>query len=47
MPTLEKAYLVEIGAGENPAEVPPRFPVQFNPTTLRLQIASSSAGGVP
>jgi hypothetical protein len=45
MPELQKAYIVEITSDEKATEIPPRFPVQFNPTTLKLQISSNTASG--
>ena len=41
-----KAKLGEITAGDNPTEVPGTLvDVQFNPTTLRVQISNKTAGG--
>jgi hypothetical protein len=45
MAKLEKAYVVEISCDERADEISPRFPVQFNPTSLKLQISTSMAGG--
>jgi LysM repeat protein len=43
---LAKAQLGEITAGDNPQEVPGTLvDVQFNPTTLRVQISNRTAGG--
>ena len=47
MAELQKAYIVEISADESARELAPRFPVQFNPTSLKLQIASSMDAGSP
>jgi len=40
MPELEKAYIVEIN-DPTPDEISPRFHVQFNPTSLKLQISTT------
>lgn len=46
MTGLTKAYLAELGAGESTEEVGgTQVPVQFNPGSLRVQIANRSAGG--
>lgn len=46
MTELLKARLAEITAGNSPTEVPDTsVDVQFNPTTLRVQIANKTAGG--
>jgi LysM repeat protein len=46
MTALAKARLAEITATDNPTEVPKTsVPVQFNPTSLRVQIANKTAGG--
>lgn len=46
MTALTKARLAEMTAGETPTEVPSSsVQVQFNPTTLRVQIANKTAGG--
>ncbi len=46
MSALTKARLAEITAGDTPTEVGgSSVPVQFNPTTLRVQIANKTAGG--
>ncbi|MBQ0957500.1 hypothetical protein KAK06_00885 [Ideonella sp. 4Y11] len=46
MTGLTKAYLAELGAGESTDEVGgTQVPVQFNPGSLRVQIANRSAGG--
>lgn len=46
MTALLKARLAEITAGDAPAEVPgTSVAVQFNPTSLRVQIANKTAGG--
>src|SRR5215831_7724401 len=47
MSELVKAYIVEIRADETASEVGSRFPVQFNPTSLKLQISSNMAAGTP
>jgi hypothetical protein len=47
MTDLQKASIVEITSDEKAKEIGPRFPVQFNPTTLKLQIATGKAGGTP
>jgi hypothetical protein len=47
MAELAKAFIVEISGDAQPKEQGPRFPVQFNPTTLKLQIAASAAQGTP
>lgn len=46
MTGLTKAYLAELGAGESTEEVGgTQVPVQFNPGSLRVQVANRSAGG--
>ena len=46
MTALLKARLAEITPGDNPTEVPDTsVDVQFNPTSLRVQIANKTAGG--
>lgn len=46
MTALAKARLAEITATDNPTEVPKTSVlVQFNPTSLRVQIANKTAGG--
>lgn len=45
MANLVKAYIVELKSGEKAEEILPRFPVQFNPTSLKLQISTSMAKG--
>jgi LysM repeat protein len=46
MSDLVKAELGEITSGDNPTEVPnTSIRVQFNPTTLRVQISNRTAGG--
>lgn len=46
MTALTKAQLGEITSGDNPTEVPNTLvDVQFNPTTLRVQISNRTAGG--
>lgn len=45
MSALAKAELVEISAGETPRPVGQPDRVQFNPTTLRVQISNRTAGG--
>ena len=46
MSALLKARLAEIGSGERPTEVPSTsVDVQFNPTSLRVQISNRTAGG--
>ena len=46
MSALLKARLAEIGSGERPTEVPnTTVDVQFNPTSLRVQISNRTAGG--
>lgn len=46
MSALTKAQLGEITSGDNPAEVPGTLvDVQFNPTSLRVQISNRTAGG--
>jgi LysM repeat protein len=46
MSALVKARLAEIGSGERPTETPnTSVDVQFNPTTLRVQISNRTAGG--
>lgn len=46
MTALAKARLAEITATDNPTEVKDSsVPVQFNPTSLRVQIANKTAGG--
>ncbi|HEX3131871.1 MAG TPA: hypothetical protein VH394_31325 [Thermoanaerobaculia bacterium] len=43
---LLKAELIELKPGDPPVEVPDSsVPVQFNPTTLRLQISNQAEGG--
>jgi hypothetical protein len=43
---LTKAYLAEMNSAPNPAEVPgTKVDVQFNPTSLRVQISNRTAGG--
>ena len=46
MTGLVKAYLAEISSGNNPTEVGgTKVDVQFNPTSLRMQISNKTAGG--
>ena len=46
MTGLTKAYLAEITSGNSPTEVGgTKVDVQFNPTTLRVQISNRTAGG--
>jgi LysM repeat protein len=45
MSELKKAELVEIGSGNNPQPVGTPDVVQFNPTSLRVQISNRTAGG--
>jgi LysM repeat protein len=46
MSALTKAQLGEITSGDSPTEVPDTLvDVQFNPTTLRVQISNRTAGG--
>jgi hypothetical protein len=46
MSALTKAQLGEITSGDHPSEVPNTLvDVQFNPTTLRVQISNKTAGG--
>lgn len=46
MTALTKAYLAEITSGDSPTEVAgTKVDVQFNPTTLRVQISNRTAGG--
>ena len=46
MTALTKAQLGEITSGDNPTEVPGTLvDVQFNPTSLRVQISNKTAGG--
>jgi contractile injection system tube protein len=46
MPKLEKAYLVELTTGKNPTEKnATKVNVQFNPTTMRLQMSNNIEGG--
>jgi LysM repeat protein len=46
MTALTKAYLAEITSGDSPQELPDtKVDVQFNPTSLRIQIANKTAGG--
>lgn len=46
MSALVKARLAEIGSGDRPSETPnSSVAVQFNPTTLRVQISNRTAGG--
>ncbi|WP_300336129.1 hypothetical protein [Accumulibacter sp.] len=46
MSALVKARLAEIGSGDRPKETPnTSVDVQFNPTTLRVQISNRTAGG--
>ncbi|HIV69413.1 MAG TPA: hypothetical protein H9903_00635 [Candidatus Aquabacterium excrementipullorum] len=46
MTALAKARLAEITSTDNPTEVKDSsVPVQFNPTSLRVQIANKTAGG--
>jgi len=46
MTALTKAYLAEITSGDSPSEVPnTKVEVQFNPTTLRVQLSNRTAGG--
>jgi hypothetical protein len=47
MGELTKAYIVEISADAKQKEQGARFPVQFNPTNLKLQIAANTAQGTP
>ncbi|WP_137940120.1 LysM peptidoglycan-binding domain-containing protein [Chitinivorax sp. B] len=42
---LKKATLVEIGTGQNAQPVGKPIDVQFNPTSLRLQMSNRSEGG--
>ncbi|MEQ1545836.1 hypothetical protein [Methyloglobulus sp.] len=41
MSKLEKAYIVEINDATKPDEISPHFEVQFNPTSLKLQISTT------
>lgn len=46
MTALTKAYLAEITSGDNPTEVAgTKVDVQFNPTSLRVQLSNRTAGG--
>ena len=46
MTDLVKAYLAEITSGNRPTEITDsRVDVQFNPTSLRVQISNRTAGG--
>ena len=46
MSGLKKAYLAEISSGNSPTEVDgTKVEVQFNPTSLRVQISNRTAGG--
>lgn len=45
MPKLEKAYLVKLKGGATPTEDGERVAVQFNPTTMRLQMTNNVSGG--
>jgi hypothetical protein len=45
MSTLQKATLQEISSDEKDSTVGDPVPVQFNPTTLKLQISNSVEGG--
>ncbi len=45
MPALTKAELVEVSSGNNPQPVGSADVVQFNPTTLRVQVSNRTAGG--
>lgn len=46
MTDLTKAYLAEITSGNSPTEVDgTKVDVQFNPTSLRVQISNRTAGG--
>ena len=45
MPSLTKASLQEITATEHPETVGAAFPVQFNPQSLKLDLASRFEGG--
>lgn len=46
MTALTKAYLAEITSGNSPTEVSgTKVDVQFNPTSLRVQISNRTAGG--
>ena len=46
MTALTKAYLAEITSGDSPTEVGgTKVDVQFNPTTLRVQLSNRTAGG--
>lgn len=46
MSALTRAYLAEISAGTSPSEIPgTRVDVQFNPTSLRVQLSNRTAGG--
>jgi hypothetical protein len=47
MTDLQKAYIVEISSDEKGREIGPSFPVQFNPSTLKLQISAGLAKGTP
>lgn len=45
MSELKKATLQEISSDANATPLGPEIPVQFNPTTLKLQISNSVPGG--
>lgn len=45
MSALSKAELVEVSSGNNPQPVGTPDAVQFNPTSLRVQISNRTAGG--
>ncbi|MCP5119763.1 MAG: hypothetical protein GY953_53880, partial [bacterium] len=45
MSQLEKATLQAISSDESASPIGDPIPVQFNPTTLRLQITNSTEGG--
>jgi hypothetical protein len=47
MGELKKAYIVEISSDSSAKELSRRFPVQFNPNSLRLQMSSTLAQGTP
>jgi hypothetical protein len=44
MTQLEKAYVVEISDDPQPRELSAHFPVQFNPTSLKLTISAGVTG---
>lgn len=46
MTALTKAYLAEMSAGQSPTEVSgTRVDVQFNPSSLRMQLSNKTSGG--